>query len=101
MKQLTETEAIEIFNSNIWQEWTDEEIVAFQLYQDKLCLPFTRFHKAVETVLGRSVWTHEFAFASKPNGLQDQYESNCGKPSMQDIMALFPKNKPIILIVKE
>jgi len=101
MQQLTETQAIEIFNSNVWQEWTDKEIVAFQLYQERLCLPFARFHEAIEAVLERSVWTHEFAFISKPNGLQDQYEGKCGKPSMQDIMMLFPKDKPIILVVKE
>ena len=40
---------------------TAEEIVAFQLYEERLCMPFPLFHKAVEEALGRPVYTHEFA----------------------------------------
>jgi len=38
----------------------DEEIVKFQLFQDCLAIPFDRFHAAIEKVLKRPVYTHEF-----------------------------------------
>jgi hypothetical protein len=43
MKQLTKEQAIEIANSEEWKNWTNEEIVKLQLYQKKLCMPFSRW----------------------------------------------------------
>ena len=47
--------------SKWYETQTAEEIVAFQLYEERLCMPFPLFHKAVEEALGRPVYTHEFA----------------------------------------
>ena len=58
---MTKEEAIKMYNSNWWEDKTPEEIVKFQLYEDRLCMPFDKFHEAIEKALGRSVWTHEFA----------------------------------------
>ena len=41
------------------------EIVKFQLFEPKMCMPFSVFQKAVEDVLGRPVYTHEFADSDK------------------------------------
>lgn len=58
---MTKKEAILLF-VNRWYEFkTPLEIVEFQLYEEKLCMPFNLFHGAVEKVLGRPVYTHEFA----------------------------------------
>jgi hypothetical protein len=54
-------DAIALSKSGFWKEMTLEAIVRFQLFEDLLCMPFNVFHEAVEKVLGRSVWTHEFA----------------------------------------
>ena len=64
MKQLTKEQAIAIFNGGEWKDWSDEEIVKFQLYQDRLCVPFDKFHEAMESVLGRPVWTINSAFST-------------------------------------
>ena len=64
-------QAIELCNSGWWKEKTAREIVEFQLYENKLCMPFDEFHKAITEALGRSVWTHEFA---DQKGLQAEYE---------------------------
>jgi len=61
-RELTREEAIDFFNGGEWKEWDDDKIVEFQLFQDKLCVEFSRFHKAIEKVLCRPVFTHEFAF---------------------------------------
>jgi len=57
----TKQEAIDFYDSKQWEKMTDYELVKFQLYNDFLAVPFGRFHSAVESVLGRPVFTHEFA----------------------------------------
>jgi len=64
-------DALKLYASEWWKDKTPDEIVSFQLYEAKLCMPFGDFHEAVEKVLGRSVWTHEFA---DQEGLQAEYE---------------------------
>ena len=87
MKQLTKNQAIALYEGGEWKDWTDEEIVIVQLYQDKLCLPFSRFHKAIEHVLMRPVWTHEFTNSA---ALRAEYEGKRPAPTLQEIMALIP-----------
>lgn len=94
MNQVTEQEAIEIYDSGIWKLWSDEEIVSFQLFQDRLCLSFDRFHEAVEKVFGRSVWTHEFAFR---DALVAEYNKERPSPTFEEIVNLIPANKIIIV----
>lgn len=93
MQQLTKDEACALYNGGEWRDWTDGEVVKVQLYQDRLCVPFDRFHQAAESVLGRRVYTHEFG---RPELLQAEYEGKRAKPTFDDIMALLPR-KPIIV----
>lgn len=58
---MTREEAITLAGSGWWKTKTASEIVKFQLFEDRLCCPFSEFHKAVEEVFGRPVFTHEFA----------------------------------------
>lgn len=55
MKQLTKQQAIQIGESKVWQTWTPQQIAKFQYLQEKLCVPFSLFHKSVETVLGGAI----------------------------------------------
>ena len=96
MKQLTKEQAISIFNDGKWKDWSNEEVVRLQLYQDRLCVPFDRFHEAIENVLGRPVWTHEFARSNYKN-LIDEYEGTRQAPTFEEILNLVPKEKRIIL----
>ena len=72
-KQLTAEEAKSLFDSGWWKDKLDREIAEFQLYQDRLCLPFDEFYRAIEGALGRSVWTHEFA---DPDGLLAEFNGD-------------------------
>lgn len=58
---MNKKEAIKLYNSKWWEGKTAKEIVDFQLYEDKLCVEFSVFHKSIEEILGRPVFTHEFA----------------------------------------
>jgi hypothetical protein len=60
MEQLTQAQALAMHDGGEWRDWTDEEIARFQLQQERLCIPFARFHAAVEAALKRPVFTHEF-----------------------------------------
>lgn len=94
MKQLTEKQAIALFDSKEWENWDDEKKVRFQLFQDRLCMPFPIFHKAMESVLDRLVWTHEFAFRKQ---LTQEYLGGKKKPSFDEIMNLIPEDKRIVV----
>jgi len=95
LKQLTEEEAIALAKTEWWKSKTAEEIVKFQLFQKRLCMDFGDFHEAVEKVLGRPVWTHEFAHW---NALIKEYLGKKPKPTLQEIMDLIPSKKRTIII---
>lgn len=61
MKELTKNEAMAFCTTNIWKKLSDIERAWFQLYQPFLAMPFSEFHRCMEVLLGRPVWTHEFA----------------------------------------
>ncbi len=82
MIALTKEKAINIGKSEVWKTWSDEEIVFFQLYQPKLCMPFGELHRATEAVLGRPVFNTEFGF--NVDGLKSEFEAKHKKPTYQD-----------------
>lgn len=69
---MTREEAVKMTDSKWYELKTAEEIVKFQLYEERLCMPFPLFHKAIEEVLGRPVYTHEFA---RVKNLQKEFEN--------------------------
>ncbi len=97
IRQLRKDEARAFHDSGVWKAWTHEQIARFQMAQDRLCIPFGVFHDAIEKALGRSVRTHEFGL--NYDGLQAELDGKVGKPSMQDILDLLPKEKTIVLVV--
>jgi hypothetical protein len=94
-QQLTTEQAIELHNSKSWESWTHEQIAHFQMRQQFLCVPFGRFHEAVEKTLGRPVWTHEFGL--NLDGLKAELAGTGSAPSMADIVAMLPANKTLIV----
>ena len=97
MKQLTSEQAITFAENGKWQDMTDKEIVEFQLFQKCLCMPFSKFHESMEKVLGRPIWTHEFAF---PDLLKAEYNKTKTTPTMEEIINLIPEEKRVVVTVK-
>ncbi len=93
-EQLTKEQAIKLGESKVWENWTNEEIVRFQLFQDCLCMDFSRFHEAITKVLDRDVYTHEFAFR---DSLIKEYLGVKEPPTFEEIMNLIPEEKRIII----
>lgn len=94
MKQLTKEEAIVLAETKWWEGASDEDIVRFQMFQDKLCMDWSRFRQAVEAVAGRPVWTHEFAFRDR---LVAELYGDAPTPTLEEIIGLIPEEKRIII----
>jgi hypothetical protein len=96
MSELTKEQAMKKYYTNWWVRKSYKEIADFQLYETRLCMPFDKFHEAVEKVLNRPVFTHEFA---DYKALQEEYE---GKREYQGLVEtierIIPKDKQIIII---
>ena len=95
MEQLTKKQAIALAKSKVWENWTNEEIVRFQLFQEKLCMDFSRFHEAVEAVLDRPVYTHEFAWADE---VKKEYLGVKKPPTLTETIELIPEDKRLIIL---
>lgn len=92
--QLTREQAIAFHDSGEWKNWTYEQKVRFQLFQKKLCIPFDVFHEAVEKVLDRPVYTHEFA---NYEAIVMEYLGEKQAPTMDEIINMIPAEKRIVL----
>ena len=93
LQQLTREEAIAFEE---WKKWTLPERAAFQLRQDRLCMPFSEFHAAVENALGRPVFTHEFVDSKR---LIDELDGKRKAPTLKQIMSLLKKYKGKVVAV--
>lgn len=92
--QLTQEQAIEMAKNNFWKDWTPEQVVRFQLFQQRLCMDFSHFQKCVQDVLGRSVFTHEFGFR---DDLVKEYLGEKEAPSFEEIINLIPAEKRVAI----
>lgn len=93
---MTKQEAIKKSKSSFWVDLTPREIVDFQLYEEKLCMPWDIFHGAIEEALGRPVQTLEFAY---PDNLKKEFEGKKEKPTFENILNLIPKGKQTIVVL--
>lgn len=87
--------AIAIYESGWWKGKSAREIAEFQLFTEELCCPFGVFHGAVEDVLSRPVWTHEFGL--NLDGIISEFLGERPAPSFSDILNLIPEDKRLII----
>lgn len=95
-KEMTQEEAVKLHDSKFWEEMDFRARTEFQLFQERLCMPFTIFHEAVEKTLNRPVFTHEFAFVEN---LRKEFLGERPAPSFTEIMNLIPKDKLVLMVV--
>ncbi len=95
---MTKKQAIKLGESKWWEGLSNQDIVMFQLFEKKMCMPFGRFHEAIEAVLGRLVWTHEFA---RLGNLQKEFLGDKPAPTEQEIMNVIPEDKRLIIQVPQ
>jgi len=93
---MTKYDAMRLYESKFWEKMTLRDRAVFQLHEEKLCMPFGVFHEAMEATLGRPIFTHEFAF---PDALRKEMNGEKPAPTFDEILALIPEDKRIIVAV--
>ena len=97
MKQLTEQQAIAFYENKCYEGMTSQQIAEFQIEQDRLCVPFDVFHKAITEALGRPIYTHELAL--NRDGLRKELRGEKEPPTLEEIINLIPEDKRIVIQV--
>ncbi len=95
MKQLTKEQAIAFCENKCYENMTSRQIAEFQMEQDRICMPFEVFHKAIEETLGRPVFTHEFGL--NHDGLRKELYGEKEHPTLEEIINLIPEDKRILI----
>lgn len=93
---MTQEQAIKLHDSKFWESMTYRQRAEFQLFEERLCMPFTVFHEALEKTLGRPVYTHEFAYFL--DGLKKELMGERPAPSLGEIIEMIPADKRIVVV---
>lgn len=93
---MTKEQAIALAGTKWWTRCSPEEATLFQLYEERLCMPFGEFQAGMEKLLGRGVWTHEFA---APERLRAEAEGRAKRPTFDEIVALIPEEKRLLVVL--
>lgn len=92
--QLTQAEAIACCENKHWEKWGMAERALFQACQDRLCMPLDVYKEALRVTLGRPVFSHEIGY---PELLKAEILGLANSPTLDQIIALLPKDKIIIV----
>lgn len=85
--RITMEQAIGLYDTRFWESMNYEERAIFQLFEERLCMPFDVFREALEMTLGRRVENQEILFGDK---LGAEILRGRAAPSTDDIVSLIP-----------
>lgn len=94
--RVTKEQAIALAKSGFWKNLSYRERATFQLFEEKLCMPWEVFHEAIEKTLGRPVYTHEFA-GKNMDRLKSELVGERSAPTVDEILNLIPAEKRIVI----
>jgi len=94
VRQLTREECIAFAESKGWEKLTVEARALAGLQQERLFMPFEVLDKAVVQLLGRPVYTHEYA---TPAALLAEYRGEVKAPTLEEVLALIPPETLIVV----
>jgi len=92
---MTKDEAIQLSETKFWENISYKDIATFQLFEEKLCMPFDVFHEALEKSLGRPVFTHELGL--NLDSIKSEFLGDKEAPSFEDVINLIPQDKRILI----
>ena len=96
-KQMTKEQSVEFYKSGAWESLDLRQRAVFQIQQQLVCMPFEKFHEAVEKTLGRPVWTHEFALNYEC--IYKELMEGGPAPTMEEIIGMLPPDKTIVVMM--
>ena len=94
----TKQQAKALHDSGFWRKLDHHERARFQLWQRRLCMPWSVFHEAMTVALGRPVYTHEFV-SKNLDGLQAELLGDASPPTVEELLAMIPKDKRVLVLV--
>jgi hypothetical protein len=89
MISIGKEKAVSFYDTKWWENCTDQEIVRFQLFVEELCVPFSKFHEAVESVLDHAVFTHSFAL--NYGGIVSEFLKERSAPTEKEVVDFYQK----------
>ena len=92
--KITLEQAIDLYDTHFWESMNYEERAIFQLFEERLCMPFDVFREALERTLGRHVKNQEIVFSEK---LGVEILAGRTTPSVDDILSLIPAHSRSLL----
>jgi len=95
---MTKKATLDTKKDKFWEEMSDEEIVRFQLFESKLQIPFDIFHKAIEKILKRPVFTIELT-SENIKRLQKEYLGEIQPPTLNEIFDTIPDEKKFCILI--
>jgi hypothetical protein len=98
---MTKEQAIALAESKWWEGKSARDIAMFQIFAADciMCMPFDLLLKAVSEALGRPVFNVEFT-SKGVERLKTELLTGGPAPTMDDILALIPEEKRVILAVE-
>lgn len=93
---MTREQAIALCESNFWKDLTSRQIAEFQIMEERLCMPFEVFHKAIEQTLGRPVLRHELV--ENTQEIRDELFGSKAASTLEEIINMIPEEKRIIIL---
>ena len=92
--KITRETAKAMYAAQWWKDLPARDVALAQLREPRLCMDMGDFQAAIEKALGRPVWTHELVH---PEHLIAEMEGEKDAPSMEDILAMIPADKLLIV----
>jgi hypothetical protein len=92
---MTQDQAMQLAQTEWWVGMSDRDVAEFQLSERLLCMPFSEFQRAVESAMGRPVWTHEFADLGS---LLRELHGESAPATFEDVLAKLPDRARVILV---
>jgi hypothetical protein len=98
---MTKEQAIALAESKWWEGKSAREIAMFQIFTADciMCMPFQLLLQATSEALGRPVFNIEFT-SKGVERLKMELLAGGPAPTMDDILALIPEEKRVIVVVE-
>ena len=92
---MTKDEAVALFEGKFWEPMAAYDRAMFQLWEDRLCMPWGVFMEALGEALGRPVYTHELGL--NRDGLKEELLGLRAAPTITEVLELIPVEQRVVV----
>ena len=96
MPELTREQAIALAKTGWWKDLPADAVVAFQMFEERLCMDHADFRAAVSESLGRPVQLFEFGSVGMPR-LEEEFLGKRPRATLEEVLSLLPPERTIVI----